>query len=254
MKLWLTVSYDGRGYSGWQAQDNAKSVQGTLTRAVSAVYERPCLVTGCSRTDSGVHARAYSCTVSFRDADGGADISDVIPLVSVPRALNSSLPDDIAVLSARVVEDGFHPRYDVKSKTYEYVVRDAGTRSPFLRGLVYETQPIDADALSQMDAAARAMTGRRDFAAFMSSGSKITDTVRNVQECCVRREGEFVIFSVTADGFLYKMVRTMTGTALAAARGRIAPEDIADVIGSRQRSRAFETLPACGLYLCRVEY
>ncbi len=250
MKLWLTISYDGRGYAGWQAQDNAKSVQRTLTDAACAVYKRRCLVTGCSRTDSGVHARAYSCTVAFEDGD----ITSVIPAGAAVRALNSALPDDIAVLSASSADDAFHPRYDVKSKTYEYVIRDAEIRSPFLSGLVYETRPISEPSFLRMDAAARAMTGKRDFAAFMASGSKIRDTVREVFDCSLRREGEFVIFSVTADGFLYKMVRTMAGTALAAARGRISPEDVDGIIASRSRACAAETLPPCGLYLCRVDY
>lgn len=250
MKLRLTISYDGRGYSGWQAQDNAKSVQRTLTEASCAVYGRRCLVTGCSRTDAGVHALAYSCTVALEDGD----IAAVMAPNAAVRALNARLPDDIAVASAEPVGDAFHPRYDVRGKTYEYVFRDAGVRSPFLSGLVYETRPITEDELRRMDEAARLMTGRRDFAAFMASGSRISDTVRCVTECTVAREGEFVTFRVSADGFLYKMVRTMAGVALAVGRGRAEPSAVGDIIASRSRARAFETLPACGLYLVRVEY
>ena len=253
MKIWLKITYDGRRFCGWQAQDNGRSVQRTLTDACSLLYGRRCLITGCSRTDSGVHARAYSCTVAFADEDAPA-IESVIPAPDVVRALNARLPEDVAVLSAEVADDGFHPRYDVRSKTYEYVFRDADVRSPFLSGFVYHTRPISDEALIRMDEAARAMCGRRDFAAFMASGSKITDTVRNVYECGVRREGELVIFRVSADGFLYKMVRTMAGTALAAARGRIATEDIDSIIASRERRRAGETLPPDGLYLCEVAY
>lgn len=253
MKIWLKITYDGRRFCGWQAQDNGRSVQRTLTDVCSLVYGRQCLVTGCSRTDSGVHARVYSCTVAFADAEAPG-IESVIPAVDVVRALNARLPEDVAVLSAEVTDDGFHPRYDVKSKTYEYVFRDADVRSPFLAGFVCHTRPISDDALLYMDAAARSMCGRRDFAAFMASGSKITDTVRSVFECGVRRDGELVIFRVSADGFLYKMVRTMAGTALAAARGRINPEDIDGIIASRDRRLAAETLPPCGLYLCDVTY
>lgn len=253
MKLWLTVAYDGRKFCGWQAQDNGRSVQRTLSDAFGALYGRQCLVTGCSRTDSGVHARAYSCTVTFADKDG-AEIDSVIPARAVMRAINARLPEDVVVTDVRTADDSFHPRYSVKSKTYEYVFRDAEARSPFLTGLVTETSPISDEAIARMDAAARAMCGERDFAAFMASGSKITDTVRTVYECGVRREGEFVIFRVTADGFLYKMVRTMAGTALAAGRGRFEPEDIGTIIASRERRQAGETLPACGLYLCEVRY
>ena len=253
MKLWLTVAYDGRNFCGWQAQDNGRSVQRTLSDTCTRVYGRRCLVTGCSRTDSGVHARAYSCTVTGADA-GGADITEIIPVDAVPRALNANLPEDIAVLAARRAPDDFHPRYDVKYKTYEYVFYDSPTRSPFLSGTAHHVRRITEEALARMDEAARAMCGRRDFAAFMASGSKITDTVRTVTDCTVHREGIYVIFRVTADGFLYKMVRTMAGTALAAAEGRLTAADVDGIIESRERKRAGATLPPDGLYLCEVVY
>lgn len=253
MKLRLVISYDGSGYCGWQSQKNGRSVQEVLTGAASGLYGRDCLVTGCSRTDSGVHAREYSCTVEFADA-GGVGICELIDPASVPRALNSRLPDDIAVSAAFAVADGFHARYDVKSKTYEYVMYDSPERTPFLRGRAHHIRPLDAEMTARMAAAAAAMTGKRDYAVFMASGSKIRDTVRNVGECAVFRDGGLLIFRVSADGFLYKMVRTMAGTALAAAYGRIDPDDIGDIIASGDKKRVGATLPAYGLYLCRVEY
>ncbi len=253
MKLRLILAYDGRRYCGWQAQDNATSVQSVMTKACSELYGTRCLVTGCSRTDSGVHARGYSCAVAFEN-DKGGDITCRIPAESVPRALNARLPEDISVLSAECVPDGFHPRYDVKSKTYEYLFYDAPVRSPFYEGFALRIQPLSDTELAAMDGAARKMEGRRDFSAFMASGSKVTDTVRNVTECRVARRGELIVFSVTADGFLYKMVRTMAGTALDAARGKLTACDIDEIIRSRQRARAGATLPPSGLYLCRVEY
>lgn len=251
MKLKLTLAYNGAAYCGWQAQTNAVSVQSVLTKAVAETYKKRCLVTGSSRTDSGVHARAYVCTVEGAD---GCDITSVIPVASVPRAINSKLPEDIAVLSAELVPDGFHARYSVKSKTYEYVFHDSCVRSPFMSGLAYNVPPITDEMLEKMDRAARQMCGRRDFASFMASGSKIKDTVRNVYDCRAFRRGDTVVFSVSADGFLYNMVRIMAGTAYAAALGRIAPEDIGAIIGARDRCRAGQTLPPHGLYLCRVEY
>ncbi len=251
MKLKLTVSYNGAAYSGWQAQANAVSVQSTLTKAVSETYRRKCLVTGSSRTDSGVHARAYVCTAEL--ADGG-DITDIIPIGAVPRAINSRLPEDIAVTSAVAVQGDFHARYSVRSKTYEYVFFDSDVRSPFMAGLAYFVPPITDGMLEKMNAAAEKMCGKRDFASFMATGSKIKDTVRTVYGCRAERRGDTVVFSVSADGFLYNMVRIMAGTAYAAALGRIAPEDIDGIIDARDRSRAGQTLPPYGLYLCRVEY
>ncbi len=251
MKLKLTLAYNGAAYCGWQAQKNAVSVQSTLTNAASDTYKRPCLITGSSRTDSGVHARAYVCTLESAD---GEDISSTIPIAAVPRALNSHLPDDIAVISAEAVEDGFHARYSVKSKTYEYVFYSSEVRSPFMSALAYTVPPITDEMLAKMNAAAEKMCGKRDFAAFMASGSKIKDTVRTVYGCCVQRRGDTVVFSVSADGFLYNMVRIMAGTAYGAALGRISPDDIDGIVASRDRSRAGQTLPPHGLYLCRVEY
>ncbi len=251
MKLKLTLAYNGAAYCGWQAQSNAVSVQETLTKAVADTYKKRCLVTGSSRTDSGVHARAYVCTVEGAD---GSDISSVIPTEAVPRAINSKLPEDIAVLSAEIVSDDFHARYSVRSKTYEYVFHDSYVRSPFSSGLAYNVPPISDEMLDRMDRAARKMCGHRDFASFMASGSKIKDTVRNVYDCRVFRRDGMVVFSVSADGFLYNMVRIMAGTAYSAATGRIAPDDVDSIIDARDRSRAGQTLPPHGLYLCRVEY
>ena len=138
--------------------------------------------------------------------------------------------------------------------TYEYVMYDSSERSPFYAGRAYHIRSLDDEMIARMSAAAVTMVGRRDFAVFMASGSKIKDTVREVYECDVRREGELVIFRVSADGFLYKMVRTMAGTALAAAYGRIEPGDIGEIIASGDRGRVGATLPPEGLYLCRVDY
>ena len=214
----------------------------------------------CSRTDSGVHARRYFLTAEpdySRSPNRAGDtrgIVEIIPLERVPRAINVHLPDDIAVISASAVLDSFHPRYSAKRKTYEYVFYDSAERNPFYRGRAYHIQPMDDDALRRMSEAAAAMIGQHDFRAFMASGSSIVDAVREVTECNVSREGDLVIFSVTADGFLYNMVRIMAGTALAAARGTIDAYGVTKVIESRDRRQAGDTLPPYGLYLKDVFY
>ncbi len=251
MKLKLTLSFDGAAYCGWQAQLNALSVQTVLTAAAKKLYGKDCLITGCSRTDSGVHAKNYVCTLEFADED---DITAIIPADAVPFALNSKLPDDIAVLVAETVAKDFHPRYSVRSKTYEYIFYDSRVRSPFYSGRAHTVKPLSAESIAKMNDAATLMCGKRDFASFMASGSKITDTVRSVFEAKVERRGDTVVFSVTADGFLYNMVRIMAGTLLAVGTGRILPDDIPDIITACDRSRAGATLPPDGLYLCRVDY
>ena len=260
MKLLLTIAFDGGAYCGWQSQTNGPTIQRTINRALFDTYGFDCLVTGCSRTDSGVHARRYFLTAEpdySRSPNRAGDtrgIVEIIPLERVPRAINVHLPDDIAVISASAVLDSFHPRYSAKRKTYEYVFYDSAERNPFYRGRAYHIQPMDDDALRRMSEAAAAMIGQHDFRAFMASGSSIVDTVREVTECSVRREGDFIIFCVTADGFLYNMVRIMAGTVLAAARGKIDASDVKKIIELRERKKAGDTLPPYGLYLKDVVY
>ena len=252
MKIFLNISYVGSAYCGYQVQKNGVSIQQRLNEAAKALFGFECDIVGCSRTDRGVHANMFCACVTER---GSKSINSTIPESAIPIAFNSYLPGDIAVRSARYVEDGFHPRYDVKYKEYVYKIYNAPVLDPFLFGRVWHyPKKISDEALSRMNEAAKNFVGRYDFSAFMASGSSVSDTVRNVISARVERHGDVVEFTVCADGFLYNMVRIMTGTLVAVAEGKIAPEDIGGIIESRERSRAGNTAPADGLYLNRVEY
>lgn len=246
MKILIRLAYDGRNYCGWQVQKNGVSVQGEMCRAAAQVYGDGVKVTGCSRTDSGVHAREYYCTV---ETPFGAP---AIPENRVPTALNRYLSEDITVFSAKAVEDGFHARYDVKEKTYEYVFDNGEQRNPFLFGRAWHIpKRLDEE---KMDLAAKGFVGEYDFSSFMASGSKVTDTVRRVSSAEVVREGDKVIFRVTANGFLYNMVRIMAGTLRDVSIGKIAAEDIRNIILKCDRKAAGITAPPMGLYLKKVVY
>lgn len=236
----VTLAYRGSRYSGWQVQKNAPSVQATVQDAVEAVFGKRLDVTGCSRTDSGVHALGYVFHI---------ESEKLIDIEKLPLALNMHLPQDISALSARLVPDGFHSRYSALGKEYVYFVRKGRVRSPFDDGLCWH-YPFDADA-EVLNTLGKAYVGKHDFAAFMSAGSKITDTVRTVYRFDVTEEGGVLRITVAADGFLYNMVRIMVGTLFKAYRGKC---DIAGVIASRDRQCAGPTAPACGLYLNRVFY
>ena len=252
MKILLNLRYVGTAYCGYQVQNNGVSIQQRLNEASKALFGFDCDIVGCSRTDRGVHANMFCACVSER---GKETISSTIPEASLPVAFNSYLPGDIAVSSARYVDDSFHPRYDVKYKEYVYRIYNAPDPDPFLHGRVWHyPRPISDEALARMDEAAKAFVGKHDFSAFMASGSKVVDTVRSVVSARVTREGDTVLFTVSADGFLYNMVRIMTGTLIAVAQGKIAPSDIPAIIESRDRKNAGATAPAEGLYLNRVEY
>ena len=254
MKLLLKIAFDGAGFHGFQAQPSLRTVQGTLTEAMSSLFGEKMNVTGCSRTDAGVHAEGF--VAALGPADGREDWLK-IPVSKFHRAANNILPCDISVLGAFIVNEGdFHPRYSVVSKEYVYRISDSLTPSPFDAGRVFGYgKELTDGALAAMDEAASRFAGKHDFSAFMASGSKITDGVRTVFAANVRRaDNGLVEFSVSADGFLYNMVRIMAGTLIDAAEGRIVPDDIDGIISSRDRSRAGATLPPDGLYLRRVTY
>lgn len=252
MKLLLHIRFLGTAYAGYQVQKNARTVQGELNAAAEALLGFPCDIVGCSRTDSGVHANLFCCTVSKK---GTNCLETALPIDRFPRAISSLLPEDIGVIKAEWVSEDFHPRYDVKNKEYIYRIHAAYERDPFLVGRVHhERFPIDDDAFHKMQTAAEDFCGEHDFSAFMAAGSKVTSTVRRVDYTVLERAGDLITFSVAANGFLYNMVRIMAGTLIDVARGRIGEYDIPAILASHDRSRAGFTAPPCGLYLNQVRY
>lgn len=255
MKLLLKIRYIGSAYCGFQCQKNGTAVQNVLTAAAEKVFGAKCLVTGCSRTDAGVHALGFCCTVepANKAADNGFHC---IPTARMHRAFEPVLPDDISVIAAAEVDDSFHARYSCTGKNYIYRIWDAPWCDPFeVRRSARCIFRIDSDRLDKMRRAAEYFVGYHDFSAFMAKGSKITDTFRTVSKAEVRRsEDGAVVFSVSADGFLYNMVRIMSGTLIDVAAGRISDVDIPDIIASCDRGRAGQTAAACGLYLNEVFY
>ena len=245
MKILLELAYVGSAYSGFQVQENAPSIQKTLQNALETFFDTKLKLSGCSRTDAGVHAKQFFATVE-------GNISDTFPIDRLPKATARFLPGDIALLSARRVEDSFHVRYDVRYKEYEYLVLNTEPSDPFMLGRVYHyTRPLDVELMQR---AAVHFVGTHDFKGFMASGSKVADTVRTIRYFDVVRDGPLVKIRVAADGFLYNMVRILCGTLIAVSEGRIHEEELDALIASCDRSRAGATLPPDGLYLSRVVY
>lgn len=241
--LLFQISFDGAPFHGWQLQLNAKSVQGEIMKAFYELTGEKATVTGCSRTDAGVHARAYYFNVHT---------DCTIPCKSFPAALGTKLPPSIAVLQCSEVGEGFNARFDCKGKEYEYLIDNAPVLSPFFadRALLYRSK-LDEDALNH---AASFFVGEHDFSAFCAAGSEVKTTVRRIFSASVTRKNEFVSFRVCGNGFLYNMVRIMAGTLLWVAEGKIAPEDLPRILSEGRRENAGPTLPAEGLYLDRVFY
>ncbi|MBE6772197.1 MAG: tRNA pseudouridine(38-40) synthase TruA [Ruminococcaceae bacterium] len=241
--LLLTISFDGTDYHGWQVQENAVTVQQTLQDALEHICSKRDNIIGCSRTDAGVHANMYCCNVRTES---------VIDCRKLVGALNAVLPRDISAIDCREVDFDFHARYDCKSKEYIYKIWNSPNKNPFFYNYsLHYKYPLDEKFLSEQ---ARAFIGTHYFDSFCAAGSSVEDTQRTVMNACVEREGDMVIFKVEADGFLYNMVRIMTGTLIDIARKKIPADSIEQIILSRNRSAAGYTAPAHGLYLNKIHY
>ena len=242
----LTLAFDGTEYCGFQVQPNGRSVAAAFQDGLEAVIGRRPDIKGCSRTDAGVHALGFA--LSFE-----ADLR--IPPEKLPLALNTKLPRDIRVLSARVVPDGFHARYAAHPKTYLYRIRHSPIDSPF-EERYYCRIPGRLD-VERMQRAAAHFVGTHDFLALCAAHSSAAahgDTVRTITACGAERHGDMVEITVTADGYLYNMVRILAGTLCEAGAGRRGPAAVPALRARRGRRQARPPRPATGLFLHHVDY
>ncbi len=252
MKILMHVSFLGTAYCGYQIQPNGVTVQEKLNEATKALFGFDCDIVGCSRTDSGVHAEEFCVTVAEK---GKNTLTTTIPPERIPLAIAQYLPSDISVVRAEAVEESFHPRYDVKYKEYVYRIWNKPERNPFLADRTWHyPKLLDDTAIERMNRAAQFLKGRHDFTSYMAADSKIVDATRTISDAEVTKIDGVIQFRVSADGFLYHMVRILMGTLIAVAEGKLEPEDIPSVTESRDRSRAGITAPPQGLFLHRVVY
>ncbi len=247
MKYFAKIKYLGTDFHGFQIQPDKRTVQGELCAALKDALGHPCKVTGCSRTDAGVHANEFCVTI---ECDGAT-----VPADKLPVAVAKFLPNDLSLFFADCCEAEFHPRYDVISKEYLYLIKNQKVYDPFYYGRAWFLPREFTDkALFRMQRAAELLAGKKDFSTFMSPGSDITDTVRNIFYIKIERLGDDIEIRVCADGFLYNMVRIIVGTLVEIGYGRFEPEYIPDMLNAHDRKKAGMTAPACGLYLNKVSY
>ena len=242
-RMLLTLRFDGTAYHGWQVQPNGITVQQVLQDALTKMLGGRPAVTGCSRTDAGVHANEFCCHL---------DCEDKIPTVAFLKGLNSILPDDIAIKDCREVESRFHARYDATGKEYVYHIFNSSEKNPFK--LRYAWQVERSINLAAVNEFCSLMIGRHDFAAFSSSGRTVSDTVRTVERCFAVRDGDMIKLHIAADGFLYNMVRIFTGTAVEVSDKKITPADITRAFETGARQLTGITAPPQGLFLEKVFY
>ncbi len=238
----LKLAFLGTDFHGWQVQQNARTVQGTLNEALSRLFEEPISAVGCSRTDAGVHAEEFVCHF---------DAAKSFPAERLPMALNPLLPDSVAALSCEEAESGFHARFDCTGKIYRYDIFNSPLRHPFYENRAARI-PRKLD-VEKMRREAQAFLGEHDFSSFMAAGSDIKSTVRTVFSLDLQQKGDLVSLTVAGNGFLYHMVRIMAGTLIERNFGKdLLP--IPEILAKKDRNFAGVTAPACGLYLQNVFY
>lgn len=242
-KIKLVMEYDGSHYHGFQRQLNANTIQAELEQAIYHISRESVAVIASGRTDAGVHALGQVAAFSTETE---------IPADKWCLALNSFLPDDIRILESEAVSSAFHPQYDALYKSYCYLIYRKKERAAFYRkyALLCDQQ-LDIKA---MQSGCNHILGRHNFRCFCASGSGAKTWERTVHICNLADEGDWLKLNITADGFLYNMVRIIMGTLLEIGRGRFQPEQITEIIASCQRSQAGPTAAPQGLYLCSVRY
>ena len=239
----LCLTYLGTHYHGWQIQKDLPTVQETMEKAIEMITGTRVHVTGCGRTDAGVHAKCY--VANFRT-------ESTIPCDRLPYALNTHLPPDIVVTKAFEVHDNFNAIGSCAKKEYTYLIYNSRLKDPFYvdRAWFY---PKHLDE-KIMQAAADQFVGTHDFAAVRSVGTDVKSTVRTVYHYKVERDGDVIALKVCANGFLYNMARAMAGTVVYAAEGKIKPEEIGKILDSGNRTAAGPTVPPGGLYMTHLWY
>ncbi|HEX4609775.1 MAG TPA: tRNA pseudouridine(38-40) synthase TruA [Urbifossiella sp.] len=242
--LRLTLRYDGTDFSGWQTQPGRRTVQKTLEAAIATITrESRIRVNASGRTDAGVHALGQVANVYT---------TTKLPCDTLRKAVNAKLPADVAVREVAEAAQSFCANKDAVRKRYRYVIQDGRVPDPFLRKYAWLARtPLDADAMRRAGAC---LVGRHDFRCFETEWPNRLTSVRTITDLTVDRLDETIRIEVEADGFLYNMVRAITGTLVQVGRGHWPEGEVAEVLRAMDRRRAGPTAPPEGLFLLRVTY
>ena len=240
----LTIEYDGKDFNGWQKQPNKLNIQGEIERAIMEITKEDRIELNASgRTDAGVHALGQ--VANFKTNSN-------IPVEKFPIAINTKVKKSIVIKSAEEVEERFHSRYNCKQKTYRYIINNSEYGSAIYRNQEYHVpQKLDVKA---MEKAIKFFEGEHDFKGFKASGTSSKNSVRKIFKTNIEVHNERIFIELTGSGFLYNMVRIISGTLVDVGLGKIRAEDVPAIISSGDRQKAGKTLPPQGLYLLKVEY
>ncbi|MFC1570541.1 tRNA pseudouridine(38-40) synthase TruA [Candidatus Omnitrophota bacterium] len=239
----LTIAYDGTGYKGWQVQKNGRTVQEEIEKAAERAFGKKIRLHGAGRTDAGVHAKAQVAHLK---------VPESIPVKKIALALNSSLPEDIAVTSAKEVAEDFHSRYEAKRKHYRYSIFNAKRKDPFNSRFSWRV-PYMLD-LKLIKKEAQVLVGKHDFKSFQAAEKKERTSVRKIFYVDIKKKGSRITIDIEGDGFLYNMVRNIVGTLIEIGRGYLPQGSMKKILKGKNRKLAGPTAPAKGLTLIEVKY
>lgn len=241
----LIIEYDGKPFNGWQKQPEKLNIQGEIERAIEEITGEKVDLIASGRTDAGVHS--FGQTANFKTNSN-------IPIEKFAIAINSKLKKSIVIKSAEEVDERFHSRYNCVRKRYRYVINNSQCGSAIFRALEYHV-PVKLD-VEKMKEAAKYFEGEHDFKGFKATGGNNKSTVRTIYkaEVIYNEEDKRIMIELTGNGFLYNMVRIISGTLVEVGLGKIEPKEIKKIIEAKDRTKAGKTLPAQGLYLMEVEY
>ncbi len=239
----LIIEYDGKKFGGWQKQPNKLNIQGEIEKTIGEITGEDIELNASGRTDAGVHSLGQ--TANFKT-------NSKIDIEKFPVAINSKLKQSIRIIKAEEVEENFHSRYSCKGKRYRYIINNSKYGSAIYRDLEYH-MPIKLD-VEAMQEAIKYFEGEHDFKGFKASGTSSKSSVRTIYSAKVLQEGDRIKIELEGNGFLYNMVRIIAGTIVDVGLGKIKPEEIPEIINSKDRNRAGKTLPPQGLYLVEVYY
>jgi tRNA pseudouridine38-40 synthase len=244
-RLRLLVAYDGRPFRGWQSQATKDAVQDFIEAAFAKIVGKRVVVIGSGRTDAGVHALGQVAHATVP--------KDLLGIRKWRDALNAHLPHEIRVLRATAARADFHAQFDARGKEYVYRIWNGPFLHPLEIGRAwFVPRPLDLPRLRE---AARLLEGTHDFASFAANrGEPIADTVRTIHRIRIARRGALLTLRFDGDGFLYRMVRLLTGTLVRCAEGRAEPSFLTELLGARGKKKTHFQAPAEGLYLARVRY
>jgi tRNA pseudouridine38-40 synthase len=239
----LTIHYDGSGFHGWQSQPDAQTVQAEVTEAIEKLCGVTVRVNGSSRTDAGVHALGQVANIR---------IDTPVPTANLAGALTELLPDTIAVVDAVDVDDSFDAIRDTTSKLYRYTIFTGSARPVLdINQCWHRPGTLDIDGMSQ---AAALFVGKKDFKSFAAAADNRSSSVRTIIRCDVESDGDWIYVFVSADGFLYNMVRNIVGTLVEVGRGRWQLEKVTEILEAKDRNSAGPIAPAAGLCLMKIDF